>query len=312
MTRIAFLGPPGTFTEEALLSQVNLVKTEIYPRPSFPEVLEAVTSGEVDMGFVPIENSIEGTVSETLDGLIFEHNLLIQKEIVWNIHLNVLGLSSTRLEDVKKVVSIPHAVGQCRKFLRKKLPSAELVAANSTAEAAKYLSQHKSSTTVALAPALAAKLYGLEIIAENVEDHSDNQTRFVMLAPQGIPAPTGHDRTSIVCFQRTDQPGNLHSILGHFAARSINLTKLESRPTKQALGQYCFIIDLEGHIANEIVADCLRDLHVSLSEIKFLGSYPAASEHGKAIRRRVQQQWAKADAWIESLKEQIQLNSKSS
>ena len=132
---------------------------------------------------------------------------------------------------------------------------------------------------------MAAKLYGLEILVEDVEDHPDNQTRFVSLARSGVPAPTGHDRTSIACFQSADHPGSLYAILGQFAARNINLSKLESRPTKKALGDYCFIIDFEGHVADAVVGDCLRDLHAELAGVKFLGSYPAAGPAGPAIRR---------------------------
>jgi len=125
------------------------------------------------------------------------------------------------------------------------------------------------------------------------------------LARDGIPAPTGHDKTSIVCFQRADRPGSLLAILQEFQARAINLTKLESRPTKQSLGQYCFIIDLEGHVADELVADCLRDLRSKLADVKFLGSYPAAGEHGPARRRDADAAWRSADEWIASLRSQL-------
>jgi prephenate dehydratase len=202
-------------------------------------------------------------------------------------------------------VSFPHASAQCRAFLARELPGAEVLAANSTADAARQLGEGGAPATAALAPALAAKLYGLEVLEPNVEDHHDNQTRFVVVASSGIPAPTGHDRTSIVCYQQADRPGSLHAILGQFAARSLNLTKLESRPTKRALGDYCFIIDLEGHVDDEVVADCLRDLHAQLAGVKFLGSYPAAGEHGPARRRDAEAAWRSADAWIASLRGQI-------
>jgi prephenate dehydratase len=185
------------------------------------------------------------------------------------------------------------------------LPGAEVLAANSTADAARQVGEGGSPDTAALAPALAAKLYGLEVLESDVEDHQDNQTRFVVVARAGIPAPTGHDRTSIVCYQQADRPGSLHAILGQFAARNLNLTKLESRPTKRALGDYCFIIDLEGHVDDEVVADCLRDLHAQLAGVKFLGSYPAAGEHGPARRRDAEAAWRSADAWIASLRDQI-------
>ncbi|MCA1845130.1 MAG: ACT domain-containing protein, partial [Actinobacteria bacterium] len=138
-----------------------------------------------------------------------------------------------------------------------------------------------------------------------VEDHPDNATRFVVVAAQGIPAPTGHDKTSLVCFQRQDRPGTLHAILGQFSARNINLTKLESRPTKRGLGHYCFLIDLEGHVDDEVVADCLRDLHAEHAGVKFLGSYPAAGEHGPARRRDAEAAWRAADDWIASVRAQI-------
>jgi len=138
-----------------------------------------------------------------------------------------------------------------------------------------------------------------------VEDHPENQTRFVSVARGHIAAPTGHDRTSIVCFQRADRPGSLHGILGQFAARNINLTKLESRPTKQGLGDYCFLIDLEGHLSDELVADCLRDLHAGLAGVKLLGSYPAARAKAPDHRRRADDAWRAADQWLEDLRGQI-------
>jgi len=165
----------------------------------------------------------------------------------------------------------------------------------------------RAAGTAAVAPRLAARLYGLEILATDVEDHPGNQTRFVAVgAPSaGIPAPTGHDRTTIVCFQHRDVPGSLHGILGQFAARNINLTKLESRPTKQGLGEYCFVIDLEGHLADEVVKDCLRDVQAGLAQVKFLGSYPAAGVDGAERRRDAHDAWRRADAWLESLAARI-------
>jgi prephenate dehydratase len=157
----------------------------------------------------------------------------------------------------------------------------------------------------ALAPKLAGELYGLEVLAGAIEDHPDNQTRFVVLAKTGVPTPTGHDKTSIVCFQREDHPGTLHAILSEFSARSINLTKLESRPTKRGLGNYCFIIDLEGHIADEVVADALRVLHAELANVKYLGSYPAEGSEGAAVRQKVDAAWRDAEDWMDGLRGQI-------
>ena len=147
---------------------------------------------------------------------------------------------------------------------------------------------------------LAAELYGLEAIAEAVEDHTGNQTSFLLLAREGVPAPTGHDKTSVVVFQRANEPGSLLAILNEFAARNIDLSRLESRPTRRVLGDYCFLLDFEGHIGDEVVADCLRDLKMKQGDIKFLGSYPAAGHEGEQVRRE-QCQLANAASWVEEL-----------
>jgi prephenate dehydratase len=302
---IAYFGPAGTFTEEALLTQADYAAAVLEPCSSITEVLESAERGRADLGFVPMENAIEGTVNATLDALVFDRDLLIQREVVLDIHLHLMAGPMTRLGDVTRVRSFPVALAQCQKYLARQLPGVEQLAANSTADAARVLGEHPEPGTAAIAPRLAASLYGLTILAEDVEDHPDNQTRFVAVAGRGIPAPTGHDRTSIVCFQDDDHPGSLLAILGQFAARNINLTKLESRPTKQGLGNYCFVIDLEGHLADEMVADCLRDLHAGLTGVKFLGSYPAAGDHGADRRRQAGESWRAADQWVARLRGQI-------
>jgi prephenate dehydratase len=307
--RIGFLGPEGTFTEEALLGESAYRGSEFTPMASLVDVLEAVQQGQVDLGFVPLENAIEGTVRDIIDSLVFEFDLRIQREVVLDIHLHLMAPPGTTLDAVERVASIPVATAQCRGFLTRHLPAAELVATNSTADAARLVGQGdpamSSRPTAAIAPRLAATLYGLEILAEDVEDHPENQTRFVALSRSGIPAPTGHDRTSIACFQSADHPGSLYGILGQFAARDINLSKLESRPTKKALGDYCFIIDFEGHLADAVVSDCLRDLHAGLAGVKFLGSYPAAGPAGPAIRRQAEESTRKAEDWVEALRGEI-------
>ena len=306
MTTIGFLGPPGTFTEEALLTQPDLAEYELVPYATMPDVLAATDVGEVDLGFVAIENSIEGTVNVSLDALTFEHDLLIQRDVVLNVSLSLIGAAGTRVSDVKRVVSIPHATAQCRQFFARELPGVTLEPANSTAEAVRAVSRSKSKGVAAVGNALAAKIYGLEVLVADVEDHPENQTRFVLLARSGVPAPTGHDKTTIACFQHADRPGSLLMILQEFAARGINLTKLESRPTKKGLGDYCFIIDLDGHVADEVVADCLRELRSKLRDVKFLGSYPAAGEHGETRRRARSAAWKAADAWLVDLRSQIE------
>ncbi len=302
---IAFLGPAGTFTEEALFTQPDFADADVVPIPNLSEVLEAVSSGTTELAFVPVENSIEGTVNATMDSLVFGPALLIQREVVLDVHMHLLANHGTAIDSIRRVLSFPHAAAQCRRYLEERLPGVEVVPTNSTAEAARQLGEERRPHTAALAPRLAADLYGLAVLESTVEDHPDNQTRFVALAKSGIPAPTGHDKTSIVCFQREDRPGSLHGILSEFAARNINLTKLESRPTKRGLGNYCFLIDLEGHIADEVVADCLRVLHAELADVKFLGSYPAAGAHGPAVRAQANAAWKEAEEWVLSLRSQV-------
>ena len=299
---IAFLGPAGTFTEEALLGEADLATAEVVPMATIGDVLDAAHLGVVEAGFVPIENSIEGTVSETVDHLIFSSDLLIQREVILDIHLHLLAAPGVALHDVKRVLSYPHASAQCRTYLQQTLPGAEVVPTSSTAEAARILGAERSRDSAALAPILAARLYGLEPLATNVEDHHGNQTRFLLVGRQSIPRTTGHDRTSIICFQGRDRPGSLHEILGQFAARSINLTKIESRPTKAALGSYCFLIDFEGHVSDEVVGDCLRELHMELAEVRVLGSYPAAGAGGDAVRREIELARQNADSWLEGVR----------
>ena len=315
--KIGYLGPRGTFTEEALLTQPDFRAATLVELPGLADTLQAVTDGVVDLGFLPIENAIEGTIRDTVDSLAFEQDLLIQREVVLDIHLHLMAPAGTRLEDVTRVASIPVATAQCRRYLAGTLPGAELVATSSTAEAARMIGAADASSvpggppgtepgvTAAIAPRLAADLYGLSVLAEDVEDHAGNQTRFVAVAASGIPAPTGSDKTTVVCFQRENRPGSLHGIIGEFAARNIDLSKVESRPAKTGLGDYCFIFDLEGHIADEIVADCLRVLHAELADVKFLGSYPTAGHRASAVRQEASVAWREADAWMEGLRSQI-------
>ncbi|HUW01606.1 MAG TPA: prephenate dehydratase [Acidimicrobiales bacterium] len=304
-SRVGFLGPLGTFTEMALLTQPDLASAELHAIGSISDVLFATRDGEVDLGFVAIENSIEGSVNVTIDTLAFDLDLRIQREVVINVQLNLLARRGVPIERIERVVSIPVAAAQCRTFLHDHLPGVEMVAANSTAEAAQMVADGDDGRIASISTALAAEMYGLEVLAEDVEDHPENQTRFVAVTPHGVPTPTGHDKTSIVVFQRTDRPGSLLGILQEFAARAINLTKLESRPTKTGLGDYCFLIDLEGHIADEVVGDCLRDLRAKCEDIKFLGSYPAAGEHGPGLRREAESNWRQADDWLQSLRSEL-------
>ncbi len=186
----------------------------------------------------------------------------------------------------------------CREFA--------LEAANSTAGAVERVARSRSKGLAAIGTHLAAELNRLAVIAEEIEDHPENATRFVILG-HGVPPRTGHDKTSIVCFQRENRPGSLISILQEFAARAINLSRLESRPTKAALGDYCFVIDCEGHVSDELVADALRNLHAKQGGVKFLGSYPAAAgdDAGRARRHAAGRAWREASSWVEELRARI-------
>lgn len=307
--RIGFLGPFGTFTEQALLSQADLATAELVPFRNVPDVLDAVTAGSVDAGFVPIENSIEGTVNFTQDALIFDYSLLIQREVVLDVEHCLLGAAGTALGDIREVYSIQVATAQCAAWLRNSVAGADVLAANSTADAARLVGEKIAAGTrgvAAVAPAVAAPLYGLEVLATDIADHPGNQTRFVLVAPTGIPAATGHDKTGLVVFQRADEPGSLISILQEFAARRINLSLLSSRPTKAGgLGDYCFIIYADAHIDDELLADALRELKAKQGDVKFLGSYPAAGEHAHTAREHADARWQSADDWVSDLRSQV-------
>jgi len=301
--RIGFLGPFGTFTEQALRSQADLADAELIPFRTVPDVLDAVSEGSLELGFVPIENSIEGTVNFTQDALAFDYDLLIQREVVLDIEHCLLARPGTSLDDVKVVLSIPVATAQCAHYLHRTLPDADVRAANSTAEAARLVAEESTPGVAAIAPRSAAALYGLEPIAVDIADHPGNQTRFVLVAREGVPPATGHDRTALVVYQRADEPGSLISILQEFAARRINLSNLLSRPTKAGgLGDYCFVLYAESHISDELLADAMRSLHAKQGRVKFLGSYPAAGENARSAREHADARWREADDWIAALR----------
>jgi prephenate dehydratase len=304
--RVGFFGPFGTFTEQALRTQPDLAAGELVDYRTVPDVLDAVQTGEVGCGVVPIENSIEGVVNFTQDALAFDYDLLIQREIVLDVEHCLLARSGESIDDIKVVLSIPVATAQCHRFLRERLRTVEVRAANSTAEAARLVADEEVAGVAAIAPRVAAERYGLDVLADDIADHPGNQTRFVVVARDGIPAPTGHDRTAMVVYQRADEPGSLISILQEFAARRINLSNLLSRPTKAGgLGDYCFVIYAEAHIADELMADALRDLHAKQGAVKFLGSYPAAGDQAHTAREHADARWRRADDWVGALRGRI-------
>jgi prephenate dehydratase len=288
------------------MSQADLSQAEHIPYRTVPDVLDAIDRDEVDMGLVPIENSIEGMVNFTQDALAFDHELIITREVVIDIEHCLLGREGLELDRVTAVYSIPVATAQCHRFLREQLPDAEIQAANSTVDAARVVSESESDDIVALSPRLAAEVYGLTVVASDIADHDDNQTRFVLVARDGIPAPTGDDRTALVVYQRADEPGSLLAILQEFSARRINLSNLTSRPTKAGgLGDYCFIVYADAHVADELLADTMRALHAKQGRVKFLGSYPAADPHSESSRQNVDARWREADDWVKSITQSI-------
>lgn len=272
--KLGFLGPHGTFTEEALLAHFELNKKNLVPFSNEQEVIYAVDRNEVQKGIVPIENSIEGSVNVTLDILTFEADVLIEGEIVYPIKHHLIAGPGLALEDVDSIVSHPQAAAQCRSFLSRQLPHVNILAANSTADAVRRVAEVDGSLA-AIGPGLAAQLYSLRILSEDIADYKDNQTRFVILGREPSPR-SGYDKTSLVCFIYEDRPGSLLQILHEFADRNINLTKIQSRPTKQALGDYCFWVDIEGHLEDEGVGEVIKSLEGKIRSVKVLGSYPRA------------------------------------
>jgi prephenate dehydratase len=297
--RIGYLGPEGSFSHEAVSTMENV---EAVACNSFADVLELVAATTLDQGLVPLENAIEGTVSATIDGLVFDHDLVIVREIVIPIRLHLLARPGVTLDQVTNVRSYVHALAQCRTFLHTLDVATEQT--TSTSQAAREVAE-SSEPWAAVASTLAGELFGLVAIASDIEDHTDNATRFVLVGRESVAAPTGHDRTTIVCFQDADRPGSLYGILGRFAARDINLTKLESRPSKKGLGDYCFVIEFEGHVADDVVADCLADLQAHLARVKFLGSYPVTGVDATDRREEVAAARKSAAAWIDDIRSRI-------
>jgi prephenate dehydratase len=274
--RVAYLGPAGTYTEEALRASAPGEVEEV-PYPTVYETVMAVQEGAVDRAVVPIENSLEGGVAATLDALAGEANRVrIAAEVVHPIHHCLVAGRPLALEEVERVVSHPQATAQCARFLRERLPGAERVSAVSTAEAVRGV-RDADGAWAALGSRLSAELYGCTVLAENVEDHPDNLTRFVWLAPESAEPAGEATKTSVVLWGFNDQsPGALMRVLSEFADRDINLTRIESRPRRGALGHYMFFIDLEGAGSDPEVVDALEALRGRVETLRVLGSYPGA------------------------------------
>ncbi len=284
--RVAFRGPAGTFTEEALRhSAPGGEAIEEVPYPTVYETVMAVQSGAVDRAVVPIENSLEGSVTATLDALAGEADRVrIAAEVVRSVSHCLIARAGVSVDDVTRVLSHPQAIAQCADLLRGQLAHAEPASAPSTADAVRTVAE-SAEPWAAIGTRLAAEMYGCEVLAEGVEDRSDNETRFVWLAPDGAAAaPTNlkgtvpfRFKTSVVFWGFSDEsPGALVGVLSELADRGINLTKIESRPRRVALGHYMFFADLEGSADQPPVSEALDALRGRVETLKVLGSYPAA------------------------------------
>jgi prephenate dehydratase len=280
--RVAYLGPPGTFTEDALREAIGEDEVESLPKPSVYDAIVAVEAGEADRALVPFENSIEGAVSATLDTLAFDaHRVTIVGEHDLPIRHSLISRAPIELERIEVVLSHPQASAQCARFIRENLPGAEVRAAASTADAIRQVSEHEGAWA-ALGAASAAKLYGAAVLRDGIEDEPDNVTRFVWVAP----AETRADgeppwRTSLVFSELgDDHPGALVEALQAFSAREVNLTRIESRPLRRGLGRYMFFLDLDGSSEEEPVAAAIEDLRGKAESVRILGSYPISAGTG--------------------------------
>ena len=271
----AYLGPPGTFSEEAALLYAGPAAA-LVPVASFPAVVAAVEGGEVADGVLPIENSLEGQVTPVLDLLIHQTKLKIKAEVVVPVRHVLAGAPGATLEAITLVTSHPQGLGQCRRFLDRWLPHVEREAALSTAGAVEAVATGGDPTRAAIGPARAAERYGATILAEDIQDADGNETRFVVLGPEDAP-PSGSDKTSLGFTVKANVPGALLEILVVFADQGLQMTKVESRPTKGGLGKYVFLVDLEGHRGDPAVADALTRVEERCATLWIFGSYPRFS-----------------------------------
>jgi prephenate dehydratase len=302
--RIAYLGPRGTFCEAALLTMPSYQSAEHLPSVSVQAAIDAVRADEADAALIPIENSVEGSVSVTLDELANGKRLVIVDEVALPVRFAVMARHGTTLADVNRLASHPHALAQVRRWIDDTLPGITVIPSLSTAGAAAALLQEPAPWDAAVAPRLAADRYDLDVLADNIGDTEDATTRFVLVRkPGSIPAPTGADKTTLSLFMRLDQPGALMAILNEFAVRGVNLTRIESRPTRKALGDYFVSVDVEGHVADSRVAEALMGLHRVCLDVRFLGSYPRHDGKQPVLREGVTDvDFADAQQWLDQLK----------
>ena len=274
MSTYAYLGPSGTFTEAALIGITGPLD-QLLPAISVTAALDAVRGGIAEFALVPIENSVEGVVARTLDELATGDPLEIIAETTIPVTFALMALAST--QTITKIATHPHAESQCRLFIAREFPGAEIIVTPSTAAAAAGIKD--GNWDGAIAAPIAANKYGLKIIAENIGDNEAAVTRFVLVRkPAQIPVSTGNDRTSLVAYIDIDHAGALLEILTEFAKNGVNLSFIQSRPTGRELGHYHFVIDVEGHQSDAAVERSIHGLRTICEDIRILGSYPRATQ----------------------------------
>jgi prephenate dehydratase len=301
--RYSYLGPEGTFSEAALRSIPQAADAEQIPFVSVADALDAVRRNEVVAALVPLENSVEGSVSETLDELAGGEPLQIVREVVLPVSFALMVRPGTTLDSIATVTTIPHAEAQVRGWLRRTLPNARFIAASSTADGARAVASGEADAAVA-AP-LAAERYQLTALADDIADTAGAVTRFVLVSrPVPPPSVTGADKTTVVAYIADDHPGALLELLTELAVRGVNLTRIESRPTGVGIGRYCFSMDAEGHINQARVGEALAAMKRLCADVRFLGSYPAADNIPLNERAGTKDgDFEAANRWVAALRE---------
>ncbi|MGI8762321.1 MAG: prephenate dehydratase [Jatrophihabitantaceae bacterium] len=302
MSTLAYLGPEGTFAHAALRRLPIAHGATLLPVSTVSLAIDAVRTGQAAGALVPLENSVEGAVPATLDELATGGPLVVAEETYLPVAFDLLVRPGTTLTGIRTVATHPHAEAQVRGWLRRTVPQAELTLVSSTAAGAKAVADGEYDAAVAAA--VAGELYGLTTLAGDIGDNSGAVTRFVLLRRPVPPPPrTGNDRTTLVAYLREDHSGALLEILSEFAARAVNLTRIESRPTKGRIGQYCFSIDCEGHILDERVGDAIAALHRVCADVRYLGSYPRRDgAQGGVPHGRTDGEFADSRDWLRRIR----------
>jgi prephenate dehydratase len=302
-TAYGYFGPAGTFSHQALLT-LPALGSEPIPYATVGQALQAVRSGEIAAALVPIENSVEGGVSATLDNLTYGDPLVITREVLLPVQFDLYGRPGSTLDGVRSILTHPHAAAQCRDWLALHAPEAVVTEGGSTAAAAAEVADPLSRFDAAICAPVAGAMHGLTALARGIADNPDAVTRFVLVsAPGQLNPPTGADKTTMVLFMRENHPGALLEILEQFASRGVNLCRIESRPTKRSLGDYCFSVDAEGHIDDARLAEALMGLHRICGDVVFLGSYPRADGTEPIIQVGTSNaDYAAAATWLQRLK----------